>query len=64
MFSPARTNPAAILFLVLIISTLPILPFAQTQSFDPSPYNPASRLFWNEFYIDISKVPGFFFQHY
>src|SRR5205085_7857782 len=23
----------------------------------PSPYSPASRLFWNEFYLDIEKIP-------
>ena len=27
------------------------------DKFGPGPYMPASRLFWNEFYLDISKIP-------
>src|SRR5438093_703264 len=29
------------------------------EPFDPSPYSPATRLFWNEFYIDLERVPEF-----
>jgi 4-alpha-glucanotransferase len=29
------------------------------EPFEPSPYSPASRLFWNEFYIDFTRIPEF-----
>jgi alpha-1,4-glucan:alpha-1,4-glucan 6-glycosyltransferase len=29
------------------------------EPFDPSPYAPVSRLFWNEFYIDPRRAPEF-----
>jgi len=29
------------------------------EPFDPSPYSPATRLFWNEFYIDLERIPEF-----
>ena len=29
------------------------------EPFEPSPYSPISRLFWNEFYIDPAKAPEF-----
>jgi 4-alpha-glucanotransferase len=41
-----------------VIATLPLLSSFFTQPFDPSPYAPASRLFWNEFYIDVTRAPG------
>lgn len=37
--------------------TLPILPNYLDQPFDPSPYSPLSRVFWNEFYIDVTRLP-------
>jgi 4-alpha-glucanotransferase len=40
-----------------IIATLPILTAFLEEPFEPSPYAPASRLLWNEFYIDISRAP-------
>lgn len=40
-----------------LVSTLPLLPTFLDHPFDPSPYAPVSRLFWNEFYIDIEKIP-------
>lgn len=43
-----------------IVSTLPLqTAFLDDQPFEPSPYSPASRLFWNEFYLDITRVPEF-----
>lgn len=42
-----------------IIATLPLLPVFLDKPFEPSPYAPVSRLLWNEFYVDITKVPDF-----
>ena len=33
--------------------------FLPLYAFNPSPYSPASRLFWNEFYLDVARVPEF-----
>ncbi|XUX01171.1 MAG: 4-alpha-glucanotransferase [Dehalogenimonas sp.] len=38
-------------------ATLPLLPAFYREHFNPSPYSPASRLFWNEFFIDVAAVP-------
>ncbi len=40
-----------------LVGTLPILAAFLDEPLEPSPYSPASRLFWNEFYIDIERVP-------
>lgn len=40
-----------------VTGLLPFLASFLTHPFDPSPYAPASRLFWNEFFIDVSRVP-------
>jgi 4-alpha-glucanotransferase len=36
-----------------VVATLPILSASSGEPFDPSPYSPASRLFWNELYLDV-----------
>jgi 4-alpha-glucanotransferase len=40
-----------------MIGTLPLLPSFFDAQIGPGPYMPASRLFWNEFYLDISRIP-------
>lgn len=42
-----------------VIATLPLLSAFLDQPCEPSPYSPASRLFWNELYIDVPHAPGF-----
>lgn len=40
-----------------LIGTLPLLATFLDAPFDPSPYAPASRLFWNELYLDVTRIP-------
>lgn len=40
-----------------VIGTLPLLAAYLKEPFEPSPYSPASRLAWNEFYIDVNRIP-------
>ena len=40
------------------VSTLPLLATFLDAPFEPSPYSPASRLFWNELFVDVTSVPG------
>jgi 4-alpha-glucanotransferase len=42
-----------------VAGTLPLLGAFLNKPFDPSPYLPATRLFWNEFYIDLQRIPEF-----
>ncbi len=42
-----------------VAGTLPLLAAFLSEPFNPSPYSPASRLFWNEFYLDVARIPEF-----
>ena len=42
-----------------VAATLPLFAqFLDEPMVEPSPYSPASRLFWNEPYIDVTRAPG------
>jgi 4-alpha-glucanotransferase len=38
------------------VATLPFLAAFLDEPMEPSPYQPVSRLFWNEFYLDVSQL--------
>ena len=40
-----------------LVATLPLLATFLDEPFEPSPYAPASRLFWNELYVDPRRLP-------
>jgi 4-alpha-glucanotransferase len=41
-----------------VVASLPLLAaFLDYPVCEPSPYSPASRLFWNDFYVDLTQVP-------
>ncbi|MCJ7606071.1 MAG: 4-alpha-glucanotransferase, partial [Dehalococcoidales bacterium] len=40
-----------------VVGTLPLLPVFLDEPYDPGPYSPVSRRFWNEFYVDVKRVP-------
>jgi 4-alpha-glucanotransferase len=42
-----------------VLATLPLLPAFLDRPFEPSPYRPVSRRFWNEVYLDVSRTPEF-----
>ncbi len=39
------------------VATLPLLPTFLDGPYDPSPYAPISRLFWNEIYLAVDRLP-------
>jgi 4-alpha-glucanotransferase len=39
-----------------MLNTLPLLSSFLDEPFEPSPYSPASRLFWNEVFVDVERV--------
>jgi 4-alpha-glucanotransferase len=40
-----------------VAGSLPLLTAFLDEPFEPSPYSPASRLFWNEFYLALEVIP-------
>jgi 4-alpha-glucanotransferase len=40
-----------------LFGTLPFLSSYLDTPCDPSPYTPISRLFWNEFFVDVTRLP-------
>ncbi|MBI1354560.1 MAG: 4-alpha-glucanotransferase [Acidobacteria bacterium] len=40
-----------------LVGTLPLLAAFLDEPFEPSPYVPVSRLFWNELYVDPRRTP-------
>ena len=39
------------------VGVLPLLAAYLNDPFEPSPYRPVSRLFWNEFYLAVEQIP-------
>ena len=42
-----------------VAATLPLLACFLEEPFEPSPYSPVSRIFWNEFFMDLERVAEF-----
>jgi len=42
-----------------VVSTLPLLATFLDKPFEPSPYSPVSRMFWNEFYVNPARSPEY-----
>ncbi len=43
-----------------LVGTLPLSAVSYETPFEPSPYSPISRLFWNELFIDLEAIPALF----
>ncbi|HII40786.1 MAG TPA: 4-alpha-glucanotransferase [Thermoplasmata archaeon] len=41
-----------------VVGTLPLLPTFLGRIVEPSPYSPASRLFWGEVFLDVAQAAG------
>jgi 4-alpha-glucanotransferase len=41
-----------------VVSTLPLLATYLGDPYEPSPYSPVSRRWWNELYLDPARLPG------
>lgn len=39
------------------VATLPLLATYLDRPFEPCPYTPVSRMFWNEFYLAVDRIP-------
>jgi len=42
-----------------LVATLPMFATFLSRPYDPSPYAPVSRLFWNEHFLDLPSLPEF-----
>jgi 4-alpha-glucanotransferase len=42
-----------------VVGTLPILSAFLDRLYDPSPYRPVSRTFWNEVFLDVTREPEY-----
>jgi 4-alpha-glucanotransferase len=40
-----------------VVGTLPLLAAFLDEPFNPSPYAPVSRIFWNELFLDVKRIP-------